>query len=173
MAPRDRVERAEDTIDSGHATGPAPTPFTSPLKDRLRRRARELGLDEVGFTTADDLPRADYVERWLAEVRAGAVWIGKTPLVVPPEPGCYTLLGLILGTGELPPAPPAVDHCGGCRRCLDACPTQALTAPYQMDARRCLSYLTIEQRDAIPAEYREALGVRAFGCDACLAACPH
>jgi epoxyqueuosine reductase len=266
MAPRDRVERAEDTIDSGGATGPKASPFTSRLKDELRRRARELGLDELGFTTADDLPHADVLAQWLASGRAGEMsylerggprhrpglllegtrtivvgaaryqrprhepahlaayaqrgdyhpglrkalrplaadlraavpgsatkicidtapilereaaaragvgWIGKNTLVVHPEHGCYTLLGLILWTGEVPPDPPAVDHCGRCRRCLDACPTQALTAPYEMDARRCLSYLTIEQRGAIPEEFRAALDVRAFGCDACLAACPY
>src|SRR5262249_17276941 len=193
MTPRDRVERAEDTIDSGHATGPTPSLFTSRLKEALRRRGRELGLDAVGFASADELPRGDYVERWLASGRAGAMhylargrpgqrralllegartivvgaaryqrprhepshvaayaqrgdyhpglrkalrplaaelraavpgsatricidaapilereaaaragvgWIGKNTLIVHPELGCYTLLGLILWTGE-------------------------------------------------------------------------
>lgn len=172
------MERAADTFAPDGATGPqrAPAPASAEppdrLKERLRRRARELGLDEVGFTGADALPRADYVERWLAEGRAGVGWIGKNTLIVHPTLGCYTLLGLILWTGELPPDPPAVDQCGRCRRCLDACPTGALDAAYQMDARRCLSYVTIEQRGPIAPEFREALSLRAFGCDACLAACP-
>jgi epoxyqueuosine reductase len=93
-------------------------------------------------------------------------------MLVSARHGCYTLLGEILWSEELEPDPPAVDHCGECRRCLDACPTGAFPREYELDARRCLSYWTIEQREPLPPEMRAAQSTRAFGCDACLAACP-
>jgi epoxyqueuosine reductase len=241
------------------------TPSTpSQLKDRLRRRALQLGLDDLGFTTAAPLPHETYLKRWLdqgragqmsylrrgerarptflldgartllvaavryakpsshptaiaayaqrpdyhrvlrealellaedlrllqggtltrvvvdtapilekeAAARAGVGWIGKNTMLVHASMGCYTLLGEILWTGELPADPEGVDRCGRCRRCLDACPTGALVAPYEMDARRCLSYMTIEQRGEIPEEFREPMEQRVFGCDDCIAVCP-
>lgn len=141
----------------------------------LKRAVRQLSalLREwvPGSTTRTTVDTAPLREREAA-MRAGIGWIGKNTMLVHPQHGCYTLLGTILWSEELPPDPPAVDHCADCRRCLDACPTQAFPAPYELDARRCLSYWTIEQREELPAELRAAQGARAFGCDACLAACP-
>jgi epoxyqueuosine reductase len=260
------VEHGADTIAPYRATRAADRPVPPPeiLKSRLRARAHELGITEIGFTSADPLPRAQAYERWLAAgrhagmewlrpgersdpaallpgartllaavvrysrperepnpiaayaqrddyhhvmkralrrlaaelralvpgsgtrvavdtaplrereaaMRAGVGWIGKNTMLVHLQHGCYTLLGELLWTEEIEPDPPAVDHCGECRRCLDACPTGAFPKPYELDARRCLSFATIENRGPIPPELRDALSIRAFGCDACLAACP-
>ncbi len=142
------------------------------LKRALRRLSAELRAFVPGSETRVAVDTAPIREREAA-MRAGVGWIGKNTMLVHRQHGCYTLLGTILWSEELPPDAPAVDHCADCRRCLDACPTGAFPAPYQIDARKCLSYWTIEQRDAIPLELRDALGTRAFGCDACLAACPY
>lgn len=111
------------------------------------------------------------LERDLAQ-RAGLGWIGKHTNLVNRRFGNWILLGEVLTTCELAPDTPEREHCGKCRRCLDACPTGALTAPYRLDARRCISYLTIEFKGEIPKELRSKIGDRLFGCDACLEACP-
>jgi epoxyqueuosine reductase len=263
------VERGADTIAPYRATAASDQaerrPDDAELKRRLRARAKELGLADLGFTTAEPLPRAAEYERWLAEgrnatmgwlrsgersdptvllpgartliaaaatyarpeqepapiaayaarddyhktlrgalrqlaaelralepgsatrvavdnspireraaaMRSGLGWVGKNTMLVHLQHGCYTLLGELLWTKAIEPDPPAVDHCGECRRCLDACPTDAFPNPYELDARRCLSFWTIENRGPIPTELRAAQSIRAFGCDACLAACPY
>lgn len=103
---------------------------------------------------------------------AGLGWNGKSTVQIHPQMGCYFFLAEILTTLSLTPDQPMADHCGKCTRCLTACPTQAITAPHRLDARRCISYLTIEHKGPIPHEFRRAIGGRIYGCDDCLAACP-
>lgn len=103
---------------------------------------------------------------------AGAGWHGKSTMLVHPKLGTWFFLAEILTTLDLEPDAPLGDHCGKCSRCMVACPTAAITAPRQLDARRCVSYLTIENKGSIPLEFREAIGDRIYGCDECLIACP-
>ena len=114
---------------------------------------------------------APVMEKPLAEA-AGLGFQGKHTVVVSREFGNWLFLGAIFTTAELPADEPERNHCGSCRRCLDICPTGAFPAPYQLDARRCISYLTIEHKGHIPTELRPGIGNRIFGCDDCLAVCP-
>ena len=111
------------------------------------------------------------LERELAQ-RAGLGFIGKHTNLIGRNLGNWFFLAEIISTAEFDPDEPEVNRCGRCTRCIDACPTAAITAPFQLDARRCISYLTIELKGAIPEQFRPAIGNRIYGCDDCLAACP-
>ena len=114
---------------------------------------------------------APVMEKPLAQ-KAGLGWQGKHSNLVSREFGSWLFLGSIFTTLELPPDQAETDHCGNCHQCLDVCPTKAFPAPYRLDARRCISYLTIENKNPIPQEFRAAIGNRIYGCDDCLAVCP-
>ena len=111
------------------------------------------------------------LEKELA-ARAGIGWVGKNTCVIHPDVGSYLLLGEVMTTVDLPADEPAADRCGTCTRCIDACPTAAITAPYQLDASRCVSYLTIEHRGEIAADLRRGMGDWVYGCDVCQDVCP-
>jgi len=104
--------------------------------------------------------------------KSGLGWQGKHTLLLSRDAGSWFFLGEIYTDLPLPVTPEASAHCGSCTACIDACPTGAIVAPYQLDARRCISYLTIELKGSIPIEFRAAIGNRIYGCDDCLAACP-
>jgi epoxyqueuosine reductase len=114
---------------------------------------------------------APVMEKPLAQ-KAGLGWQGKHTNLVSRDFGSWLFLGSIFTTLELPPDDAEQDHCGNCHACLDVCPTDAFPAPYRLDARRCISYLTIENDGPIPREFRQAMGNRIYGCDDCLAVCP-
>jgi len=128
--------------------------------------ARRAGEDVKVFVDT-----APLMEKPLAQT-AGLGWQGKHTNLVSRDYGSWLFLGAIFTTAELTPDAPDTDRCGSCHRCLDACPTQAFPAPYRLDARRCISYLTIEHKGQIPHEFRAAMGNRIYGCDDCLAVCP-
>ena len=140
------------------------------IKQRLKRLASAVQA-RLGGEVKVFVDTAPLMEKPLAE-SAGLGWQGKHTNLVSREFGSWLFLGAILTTLELTPDAPSGDHCGACRACLDICPTNAFPAPYQLDARACLSYLTIEHAGPIPERYRIALGNRIYGCDDCLAVCP-
>jgi epoxyqueuosine reductase len=140
------------------------------IKGRLKELASFL-VSRAGGDVKVFVDTAPVMEKPLAEA-AGLGWQGKHTNLVSRELGSWFFLGSIFTTLDLPHTEMERDHCGSCRACLDSCPTDAFPAPYQLDARRCISYLTIEHAGPIPAEFRKAMGNRIYGCDDCLAACP-
>ena len=140
------------------------------LKKKLRVLARWIS-EEFDCGVKLFVDTAPVMEKPLA-ARAGLGWQGKHTNLVSRDFGSWLFLGEILTTIELPPDTASYDACGTCRRCMDICPTAAFPAPYQLDARRCIAYLTNEFRGHIPLEFRTSIGNRVFGCDDCLAVCP-
>ena len=140
------------------------------IKGRLKELAGKL-VAVAGGDVKVFVDTAPVMEKPLAEA-AGLGWQGKHTNLVSRPHGSWLFLGTSFTTAELTPDAAEEDHCGSCRACLDACPTAAFPAPYRLDARRCISYLTIENKGPIPHEFRAAIGNRIYGCDDCLAACP-
>jgi epoxyqueuosine reductase len=149
--------------------------------DSVMRRLRQVettlrnAAGDMDLVTRCYVDTGPIVERVVAKY-AGIGWIGKNTCIINQKIGSWIFLGVILTsldlTRDLGPSLPAPDRCGSCTRCMDACPTDALIAPYQLDSNKCISYLTIEKRGAIPEELREGMGRHVFGCDICQDVCP-
>ena len=161
------LERRENGVISVYAQN---KDYHDVVKKRLKRLARAVA-EKTGAEVKVFVDTAPVMEKPLA-MQAGLGWQGKHTNLVSRDLGSWLFLGAIYTTLTLEPDAPETDHCGSCRACLDICPTDAFPAPYQLDARKCISYLTIEHKGPIPHEYREAMGNRIYGCDDCLAACP-
>ena len=140
------------------------------IKPRLKALARWL-IAQAGGNAKVFVDTAALMEKPLAAA-SGLGWQGKHTNLVSRQYGSWLFLGAILTTIDLPADAPEDDYCGSCRACLDVCPTAAFPAPYRLDARRCISYLTIEHKGPIPRELRPLIGNRIYGCDDCLAVCP-
>jgi epoxyqueuosine reductase len=165
--PREQLARKSNGAISVYAQG-------DDYHDVLKTKLKQLGgfvAERFGADVKVFIDTAPVMEKPLAQ-RAGLGWQGKHTNLVSREFGSWLFIGSVFTTLELEPDAPEQDHCGECRRCLDACPTNAFTAPYRIDARRCISYLTIEHKGHIPREFRAAMGNRIYGCDDCLAVCP-
>lgn len=141
------------------------------IRKRLQKLADRISAaaGEHGYRAFSD--SAPVMEKPLA-IKAGLGWVGKHTLVLDRHAGSYFFLGEIYTDLPLPPDEPASAHCGSCTRCMDVCPTGAITGPHQLDARRCISYLTIENKGSIPEKLRPLIGNRVFGCDDCQLVCP-
>jgi epoxyqueuosine reductase len=151
-----------------------PTDYHKVLLKRLEGMRDRLQQQAGAFESRCYVDTGPLVERVYARY-AGIGWTGKNTCILNQQLGSWFFLGVILTSLEVPPeqfALPAADRCGSCTRCIDACPTDALVAPRQMDASRCISYLTIEKRGEIPQELREGMGRQVFGCDICQDVCP-
>ncbi|MBC8035834.1 MAG: tRNA epoxyqueuosine(34) reductase QueG [Rhizobiales bacterium] len=165
--PLERLAERGNGVISVYAQG---ADYHDVIKGKLKRLAQWLAHEAKADIKifADTAP---LMEKPLA-ARAGLGWQGKHTNLVSRELGSWFFIGAILTTAELPEDEPETDRCGSCHACLDICPTKAFPAPYQLDARRCISYLTIEHKGHIAREFREPMGNRIYGCDDCLAVCP-
>ena len=161
------LERKGDGLVSAYA---ARRDYHDVLKGKLKTLAQWLAR-ESGEEVKVFVDTAPLMEKPLAQL-AGLGWQGKHTNLVSREHGSWLFLGAILSAAEIETDAPHEDRCGQCHACLDVCPTQAFPAPYQLDARRCLAYLSIEHKEQIPREFRAAMGNRVYGCDDCLSVCP-
>ena len=141
------------------------------MRRRLARLAEKIEAEVADSSHRVFVDSGPVLEKAFAR-QAGLGWIGKHTNVINSRAGSWFFLGEILTTLPLPIDEPATEHCGSCRACIDVCPTQAIVAPFELDATRCISYLTIELRGSIPIEFREAIGNRVYGCDDCQLVCP-
>jgi epoxyqueuosine reductase len=165
--PREQLQRNANGAISVYAQG---SDYHDVLKTKLKRLAGMIA-ERFSADVKVFVDTAPVMEKPLAQ-QAGLGWQGKHTNLVSRDFGSWLFIGSVFTTLELEPDAPQEDHCGECRRCLDVCPTNAFTAPYRIDARRCISYLTIEHKGHIPREFRAAMGNRIYGCDDCLAVCP-
>lgn len=141
------------------------------IRKRLKKLAERMESEIGAFTWRPFADSAPVFEKPLAQ-KAGIGWQGKNTLIINPKAGSYFFLGALYTSLELPFDLPAIDHCGSCTACLDICPTKAFPAPYQLDARLCISYWTIEHKGSIPEYIRDNMDNRVFGCDDCQLVCP-
>lgn len=167
-AMHDLLEHGSRAYISRYALG---RDYHKVLRARLRRLAARIQekIGEFGYRVFVD--SAPVLEKAIAE-KAGIGWIGKHTNIIDDKSGSWFFLGELFTDLPLPADRAATSHCGTCRACIDVCPTGAIVAPYQLDARRCISYLTIELRGSIPLEFRRAIGNRIYGCDDCQLFCP-
>ena len=163
-----RLDRPGEGIVSVYARG---RDYHKVMRARLQKLAERIGEHVGQFGHRAFTDSAPVLEAELA-ARSGQGWRGKHTLLLNREAGSMFFLGEIYVDIALPPSAPVTKHCGSCRACIDICPTQAIIAPYQLDARRCISYLTIEHAGPIPLELRHLMGNRIYGCDDCQLACP-
>ena len=165
---RSRLEDPSQAVVSVYARG---RDYHKVLRQRLEKLAQSLQrwLGPLGYRAFTD--SAPVLEVELA-TRSGLGWRGKHTLALHREAGSMFFLGELFVDVALPPTPAVTAHCGSCQACMDICPTQAIVAPHRLDARRCLSYLSIEHAGSIPVEFRRAMGNRIYGCDDCQLACP-
>lgn len=165
--PMENLQRRSEGNISVYARG---KDYHDVLKKRLKALARAF-VAKAGADVKVFVDTAPLMEKPLAQ-KAGLGWQGKHTNLVSRDLGSWLFLGVMLTDAALELDASEIDHCGSCQACLDICPTQAFPAPYKLDARRCISYLTIEHKDPIPHEFRAAMGNRIYGCDDCLAVCP-
>lgn len=164
----DRLDRSPHAYVSRYALG---RDYHKVLRARLKRLADFIRVRAGGAGYRVFVDSAPVLEKPLAQ-NAGLGWIGKHTNLLNANAGSWFFLGELFTDIPLPVDKPSADHCGSCRACIDICPTGAIVAPYVLDARRCISYLTIELRGSIPEEFRRAIGNRVFGCDDCQLVCP-
>ena len=164
----DRLNRPAEGIVSVYARG---RDYHKVMRKRLQQLSDRMAAELGPFGHRVFTDSAPVLEAELA-ARSGLGWRGKHTLLLSREAGSTFFLGEILVDMALPPTEPVTGHCGSCQACIDVCPTQAIVAPHQLDARRCISYLTIEHAGPIPLELRPLLGNRIYGCDDCQLICP-
>lgn len=172
---RDDPDKAQALLDHGskayvsrYALG---RDYHKLMRNRLQKLAERIAENVGPFGYRAFVDSAPVMEKPLAQ-NAGLGWIGKHTNLINRDAGSWFFLGELYTDLDLPEDQPETSHCGSCRRCIDVCPTQAIVAPYRLDARRCISYLTIENSGSIPLEFRKAIGNRIYGCDDCQLYCP-
>lgn len=161
-------EQPNQAIVSRYARG---RDYHKVLRARLKQLAQRIEAKIGAFSSRPFTDSAPIFEKSLAQ-NAGLGWTGKHTLLINKQAGSYFFLGELFTDLDLPPDTPASAHCGSCTACIDICPTQAIVAPYRLDARRCIAYLTIEYQGIIPIDLRRGIGNRVFGCDDCQLICP-